>query len=381
MHKIGRYTRLTLLLLSMTTMMSNVAIVTMLPHLKNHFTDVADIEFLSRMMITLPSLAIALLAPFIGHLVYKAGKYISAVAGLVLFSAAGSAGLYLQTIEELLISRFLLGIAIGILMIVTTSLIGDYFKGEARHKYMGIQSLFISMGGVFFVIGGGYLSDIDWRYPFGIYLIGIVLLPFAIRFLEETGAHKEEDEEVDLNANIFKIYLLAFALMLVFYILPTQMPFLIVNHFGASGTLTGAIIAIAFVSNGLGALTFARLKKHFSFAAVYITGMAIISVGFVLIGLVRDVRLFFFTSSIMGFGGGILMTNISAWMLSLVHHTKRVKSSGYLTSSLFLGQFFSPIVSHPVVSYFGVQHFFVVMGVSLGSIVLFAGIYKKLKER
>lgn len=380
MHKIGRYTKLTLLLLSMTTMMSNVAIVTMLPHLKNHFADVQNIEFLSRMMITLPSLAIAFLAPFIGHFIHKIGKYVSAIAGLLLFSAAGSAGLYLQTIEELLFSRFLLGIAIGVLMIVTTSLIGDYFKGEARHKYMGIQSLFISFGGVFFVIGGGYLSDIDWRYPFGIYLVGLLLLPFAMKFLEEKSTSQDEDEDIDINANIFKIYLLAFALMLIFYILPTQMPFLIINHFGASGTLTGAIIALAFVSNGVGALTFAKLKKHFSFAAIYIIGMAIISIGFVLIGLVRNVDLFFFTSPIMGFGGGILMTNVSAWMLSKVHHTKRVKSSGYLTSSLFLGQFFSPIVFHPVVSYFGVQHFFVVTGISLGSVILFAGLYHKLKK-
>ncbi len=381
LHKINNYTKITLLLLSMTTMMSNVAIVTMLPHLKNHFSNVENIEFLSRMMITLPSLAIAFLAPFIGHLVHKVGKYKSAIAGLVLFSVAGSAGLYLQTIEELLFSRFLLGIAIGILMIVTTSLVGDYFKGEARHKYMGIQSLFISFGGVFFVIGGGYLSDIDWRYPFGIYLVGVLLLPFVMKFLEEKSADKSEDEELDLNTNIFKIYLLAFILMLIFYILPTQMPFLIINQFGASGTLTGAIIALAFISNGLGALTFAKLKKHFSFPVIYIVGMLIISVGFVLIGLVRNVHFFFLTSPIMGFGGGILMTSVSAWMLSLVHHTKRVKSSGYLTSSLFLGQFFSPIVFHPMVSHFGVQQFFVVTGISLGSIVLCFGLYRALKQK
>lgn len=362
-------------------MMSNVAIVTMLPHLKNHFTNVENIEFLSRLMITLPSLAIAILAPFIGHVVHKVGKYISAIIGLLLFGIAGSAGLYLQTMEELLFSRFLLGIAIGVLMIVTTALIGDYFKGETRHKYMGIQSLFISFGGVFFVIGGGYLSDIDWRYPFGIYLIGFLLLPFVMKFLEEKSADKNENEEPDLNTNIFKIYLLAFFLMLIFYILPTQMPFLIINQFGASGVLTGAIIATAFVSNGLGALSFSKLKQHFSFATIYIIGMLIVSIGFIFIGLVRDVHLFFITSSIMGFGGGILMTSVSAWMLSLVHHTKRVKSSGYLTSSLFLGQFFSPILSHPIVSYFGVQHFFIVIGVSLGSVISLVGLYSNFKGK
>ncbi len=380
MHTIGKYAKLTLLLLSMTTMMSNVAIVTMLPHLKNHFSTLSNIEFLSRLMITLPSLAIAFLAPFMGHLVYKIGKYTAALGALVLFALAGSAGLYLQTMQELLVSRFLLGIAIGILMIVTTALIGDYFSGEARHKYMGIQTLFISLGGVFFVVGGGIVADMDWRYPFGIYLIGFLLFPLVAKFLEETKTPTIQEDGINLNAGLFQIYALAFFLMLIFYILPTQMPFLIINHFGASSTLAGAIIALAFLFNGFGALSFARLKKSFDFGVIYFIGMCILALGFLLIGLVNDVRFFFFTSAVMGFGGGILMTTISAWMLARVDHKKRVKASGYLTSALFLGQFFSPVVFHLPVSFFGVQHFFLVIALFLALILVFTFYYTRISK-
>ncbi|MBU0720488.1 MFS transporter [bacterium] len=369
MHKIAKLTKLTLLLIAMTTMMSNVAIITTLPHLKEYFLDTKNIEFLSRLMITLPSLSIAFLAPFLGHLIHKAGRHKSAVSALFFFALTGSAGLYLESLELILFSRLLLGITIAVLMIVSTSLVGDYFQGEARHKFMGVQSAFISLGGVFFVVGGGILSDIHWRYAFGIYLIGFLLIPFALKFLDEKTKPVQDESEVDFNSNLMGVYLLAFLLMLVFYILPTQMPFLIINHFGASSTMAGGIIALAFLSNGLGALMFSKLKNRFSFQVVYLIGMAIIAVGFILIGLVRDVEMFFLTSPIMGFGGGILMTNISAWMLSRAHHTKRVKSSGYLTSSLFLGQFFSPIVFHPVVSYFGVQDFFIVVGIFLAFVL------------
>ena len=71
----------------------------------------------------------------------------------------------------------------------------------------------------------------------------------------------------------------------------------------------------------------------------------------------------------MGFGGGILMTNMTAWMLSRTHHTQRIHKSAYLTSSLFLGQFFSPIFFHPIVSFFSIENFFMVIGVGLLSIV------------
>jgi MFS family permease len=105
--------------------------------------------------------------------------------------------------------------------------------------------------------------------------------------------------------------------------------------------------------------------------------MSIVSIGFILIGLADNVNYFFFTSPVMGFGGGILMTNISAWMLSIVAPKKRVKASGYLTSSLFLGQFFSPILFHLPVDFFGVQKFFIVVGLGLASLLLFIVLYNK----
>lgn len=379
MTKIHKYTKLTLLLLSMTTMMSNVAIVTVIPHLKEHFSTLSSIEFLARMMVTAPSLAIALLAPFLGHVIHRFGKYRSAIVALILFSVAGSAGLYLQSMQALLVSRFCLGVAVGALMIVTTSLVGDYFNGEARHRYMGLQSLFVSLGGVFFVLGGGLLADVHWRYPFGIYLIGLVLLPLSILFLEERPASSLPPQEEGVPTSLFKIYLLAFTLMLFFYIMPTQMPFLIINHFGASSTMAGMIISLAFLSNGIGAMMFAKLKQRFSFLTIYALGMFIISVGFMLIGTVRNISLFFITSPIMGFGGGLLMTTVAAWMLSIAPLAKRVKASGYLTSSLFLGQFFSPIIFYPLVSFLGVQDFFVAVGASLCmAVVGFTG-YQRVK--
>jgi len=370
-------TKVTLLLLSMLTMMSNVAIVTMLPHLNSVFKNVPNIELLSRLMITLPSLAIAIFAPFLGSFINKFGKKKATITGLLLFSLFGTAGLYLNTVYEILFSRFLFGIAIAILMIVSTSLVGDYFKNEQRHKYMGLQNAFISLGGIVFIVGGGILSDISWRYPFGIYAIGLIVLIFVLKYLIE---HKESANLIEEDAHLLKhnlwyIYLLAFILMLVFYILPTQMPFLIVNVFHASGILTGEIIATAFIFNAAGALTFAKLKKWFNFSQIYIIGMIILAIGFFLIGYVTNVHLFFLTSPVVGFGGGILMANMTAWMLSVAHHTKRIKSSGYLASSLFFGQFCSPLVTHPFVEYFGVQDFFIVSGVflllSLLSVFLF----------
>lgn len=365
MNNIKKLTILTLLLLAMTTSMSNVAIVTALPHLKDYFTHIDNIEFYSRLMLTIPSFVIALLAPILGHIIFRYGKKKSVIIALIVFSISGSAGLYLQTLEMLLLSRAIFGISVATLMIVSTSLIGDYFKLEHRHKFMGYQSAFMALGGVVFVIGGGILSDINWRYSFGIYLIGFILLPFVVTQIKEVIVTENNSDDIEVDSNMYFIYFLAFFYMLIFFILPTQIPFLLIEEFKASGSFAGTIIAIAFVSNAFGAITFSKIKNKFSYSTIYLIALFIIAIGFAGVGLVNKTYLFFITSPILGFGGGIMMTNITAWMLSKTSIKKRVKTSGYFTSAIFLGQFSSPIVFHPLVAYLGVQSFFLSIGISL----------------
>lgn len=374
---INKLTIFTLLLLSMTTTMSNVAIVTALPHLKEYFTDISNIEFYARLMLTLPSLVIALLAPILGHVIFKFGKKRSATIALAFFAISGSAGLYLDSIETLLASRALFGLCIATLMIVSTSLVGDYFKEASRHKFMGYQSAFMAIGGVLFVIGGGFLSDINWRYSFGIYLIGFLLLPLAITFIKEFKTQEIEEDEVAVSKKIYFIFFLAFFYMLIFFILPTQIPFLLIENFGASGKFAGSIIAVAFLANAFGAITFSKLKPKFSYGTIFLIALSIIALGFIGVGLVNNLYLFYLTAPLLGFGGGIMMTNLTAWMLSLTNIKKRVKASGYFTSSLFLGQFASPLVFHPLVSHLGVQNFFFSIGLSLICIVfLYLAIFR-----
>lgn len=379
-----KLTIFTLLLLSMTTMMSNVAIVTTLPQLKDYFIHINDIEFYSRLMLTLPSLVIAILAPFIGHMIFKFGKKRSTLYALSIFSISGSAGLYLNSIESLLFSRAIFGIGVASLMIVSTSLVGDYFKEHERHRFMGFQSAFTAFGGILFVSGGGYLSDISWRYPFGIYLIGALLLPLVYKYLKEvkiTSTNESEEENIAVDSKMFFVYALAFFFMLIFFILPTQIPFLLIETFHTSASTAGMIIAIAFFSNAMGAMFFSKLKVRYSYSTIYLIGLLITGLGFSAIGIVDSVRVFFITSPIVGFGGGIMMTNMTAWMLSKTNLKKRVKTSGYFTSSLFLGQFFSPILFHPIVSRMAVQDFFLLIGVSLMLLVVMSTLYLGTKKR
>ncbi len=366
MNIVNKLAIFTLLLLAMLSTMSNVAIITAVPSLKEHFNDVKNIEFYSRLMITLPSLAIALLAPFLGHIIFKFGKKRSAILAIFIFAFAGSSGLYLESIELLLASRALFGAAVASLMIVTTSLVGDYFSNEKRSKYMSLQNAFAAFGGIVLVTGGGALADISWRYTFGIYLLGLLILPLVFTQIKEVT--KESNFVIlknEATGNIFYIYLLAFLYMSVFFIMPTQVPFMLINKYEASGQFAGLVISTFLVSNALGGLIFAKLKKRLSHKAIFLIGLSIFGTGFIGYGIVTQLNMFFFPAHIAGLGAGIMMTNITTWFLKFTTIENRVKSSGYFTSALFLGQFASPMIFFKLANDLGVQNFLFALGVSL----------------
>ncbi len=212
--------------------------------------------------------------------------------------------------------------------------------------------------------------------------MGIVLIPFAFLYLKEVKIETSQDDlSVNIGKNMIIVYILAFIYMLLFFILPTQIPFLLIEKFDASGKMAGTVIATAFFCNALGAIAFSRLKKRLNFVAIYLIGITLIALGFSLVGIINHIYFFFITSPILGFAGGLMMTNVTAWMLSKTSHQKRVKSSGYFTSAIFLGQFLSPIVFHPFLDFLEIQDFFLFIGLSLFLISFIAFLVLRFKTK
>jgi MFS family permease len=78
-------------------------------------------------------------------------------------------------------------------------------------------------------------------------------------------------------------------------------------------------------------------------------------------------------SVIAGLGMGISMPNYTTWFMARVPATMRGRASGLLTTAFFLGQFASPLVSAPLVAWFGLAGTFAAVG--LGLITLGVGLW------
>jgi len=358
-----------LLLIATLGIMSGITIVSSLPLISHTFSDIPNIEFLSKLMLTIPAIIIALFSPIAGHIVDRFGRLKPLYIGIFLFIVGGSSGFYLHDFYVILVGRAILGLGVSLIMTSSTALIGDYFSEEVRHKFMSKQGMVVALGGIVFITTGGLLAQVHWSYPFAIYLVPILFVPFLLKALYEPEQHKHV-EDLEVEAKLLPVYLTAFFVMLLFYMLPTQFPYLIVNTLGGKPQTIGFVIATAMTFNALTSMQYAKIKGRFTYMQIYAATFALFATGLFIISQATNIAGLFFATAPIGMGFGLLFVNTNAWFLSLVPAHKRGKAAGVLTSSFFLGQFASPIIFEPIVSSYGVQMLFFVVSVVAISISL-----------
>jgi MFS family permease len=348
----GRKTAL--LLVACLTVMSAATIAPALPRMAEAFSAAPNAELLSKLVLTAPAVAIALCAPFAGVLVDRVGRVRILRASLVLYGLAGTAGYALDDLYAILASRAALGVAVAGTMTSVTALVGDYYSGEVRTRYAGLQSLVMSLGAVVCVAAGGLLADVDWRLPFLVYLTGwAVLVPVLLYVAEPRRAEAAavaHGHGVLPRGPIAAAYGITFFAVAMFYMIPVQMPFLLRAIGVESGAAAGAVVAAASLTAAAGSAWFARLRRSSGVLGVYAWAFGLMATGYALAGLAGTFGGALAGAAVAGVGVGLFFPNSNLWVLALAPPALRGQLAGGLTSAIFLAQFSSPLLVHPLVA-------------------------------
>jgi MFS family permease len=239
--------RAVLLLSSTMTVMAGAMIAPGLPGMKRAFAQVPEIDLWVGLVLSSPAISIVVAGVAMGWLVERVGARNVLAASLVLFALAGSAGLWLDTLDGILVSRLILGLAVGGIMTAATTLIAECFTGIERRAFMGFQAAFMGLGGVIFLVMGGLLAMSGWRGPFAVYLAGLLLAPFVIRLLPRSGCAavggvSGDEREPAPWLEIGFLLSVAFLGLLVFFVIPVHVPFRIAAATGGGSFVTGAVL-------------------------------------------------------------------------------------------------------------------------------------------
>lgn len=357
---------------SALTINAGAVIAPSIPKLYEHFHDVPHALLLSKLVLTITSLAVAICAPLAGLFADRVGRKMLLVVSLALCGIAGISGFYLDSLTHLLIGRIFLGAAVAGIMTATTTLIGDYFRGTSRNFIIGLQGAFLGLGGVVLLIAGGYLAGISWRWPFVLYAMSFLFLIPALVFVDEPDrsvsaeeAHAVLPHEQHTLFFVCILYGTAVLLQVAFYTVPVQLPFFLANlgivHPGRAGEAMALLILCASITS----LAYRRFKVYVSYALILSFSLFVMAIGFVLLAFATTYAYVLLAMAVAGAGLGLLYPNLTTWAMARTQPQLRGRIIGGLTMSYFLGQFLSPIITEPLNRAVGLGDAYLVVGGAL----------------
>ncbi|MFC8009038.1 MFS transporter [Streptomyces cinereoruber] len=326
-----------------------VLLAPVLPRMQDHFASVPGSAALVPIVLTIPALALAVLAPFAGVIVDRLGRKRLLVAATALYAVFGTAPLWLDSLHHILISRILVGVAEAAIMTACTTLIGDYYSGKLRDRYLALQTMCASASATVFFVLGGALGAANWRAPFWLYAIGLLLAPVMARSLP-TPVPADRGQQHDTQAvrrpfpvrRMAGICLITLFGAVVFYAVPVEMAFLLDDVGVTSTGAIGAVTAVASAATVLGSVIFTRLSPRLRhhLPAVF----TLCAAGFLLMGFADSLPLLVAGAVLNCIGTGMLLPSLVTRAMDRLEFADRGRGMGLWTAAFFLGEFLCPLV-------------------------------------
>lgn len=357
-----------LLLSSTMAIMGDFTISPALPKISSTFQNIENAEYLVKLILSIPAFFIAISSPLIGVALNRYSRKTVLIISVILYILSGTTAIYLDSLYFILAGRAFFGIAVAGTLVTSTTMIGDFFKGDKLNKVMGFQSASIGFAGVTFLILGGFLADIHWRAPFYVYLIGLIYLCIITIFLPESPKETHNKLTNDLcikkpsTTYVIIIYSIAFFLMVFFYMIPIQIPFYLKALNVESNTYIGLAIAGEALISAITSMFYKRIKDHFSFKTIFILSFIIIGIGYILISLVSTYYLIIIGLVIVGIGIGTIIPNINVCLVSISDISIRGRIIGGMALCYFPGQFCSQIFIQPIIDLTSIETTFLITG-------------------
>jgi MFS family permease len=301
------------------------------------------------LLVTLPSITLVF-----GSLVFsKLSDYLSRRGlfslGVVLFLIGGLTPYFMNDLTMILVMRAILGLGIGLLFPLSTVLITDFFEGSERGTVMGLQSIFINIGGIVFPLLGGLLCATGWQNTFLAYLVGIVLFLFVYTYLPEPAKVIQVLEQGGLAEKApipWKVYFVEFVYFIysiLYFAFFINIAIQVVGENLGNAASAGFAVTVYTIGGLLTGLIFGKIARILKGMTIPV-GWVVTGIGMAIISGVYDFNLILVGCFVGGIGFTIVCPAVFN-ELSIISPPSRVAFTIAIACVLNgMGQFVVPFV-------------------------------------
>ncbi|GEQ85008.1 MFS transporter [Patiriisocius marinistellae] len=301
-------------------------------------------------LITLPSLGVVLFAPIIGRLLNKLGTINLLCLGLIPYAILGFVGAFITNDFILIIDRILLGAATVAIQVSVTAYIADFFTGEARMKMIAWQGMSIELGGVVFLAIGGLLGEINWQFPFYIYLLALLCLIFIALSLPKSKTKSIEKSDAQptntKNTKVRLIFIASLLAMMLFFVGFVTLPLYLPKTFAFTESQTGYLMAFISVIAIITASQMPKMVKFFGDGKTVAIGFLFFMLGYLVLAIAGSLLFLMLTTIFIGIGFGFTIPLLNHMMLEASTIQNQGKNLGLFSMGVFGGQFLSTFIEY-----------------------------------
>ena len=358
--------------------MAIISLVPVMPLLGREFGTVPGSKALVPIMLTIPALCVAIFSGPAGWLSDRIGRKMLLFVSLLGYAAIGIVPYFLTDLKQIIGARIGLGVFEAVIMTVATAMIGDYYRGAAREKWIGIQIAAVSVSAIFLIAIGGILGDaIGSRGPFLMYLLALpIALLVGWKLFEPEVIEKTSGLKGALPwKSLAPLLITTLGVAIFFYTAIVKLGDILLLSGEVTPGVIGGIGAIFNIGVMLGTFLFMKLKKSSSGPKLLGIGMLLFALGYGGMGLSGTFAMTVLFVLIASFGAGLLLPTMLTWVMSILPPNVRGRGTGLWTGMFFLGQFIAPLVAVALYKPLGgLNNVLLVYGVVAAMLMLVAAI-------
>jgi MFS family permease len=339
-----KLTKTAILSISTLTILMNAAIVPLLSSISAAFPDASPT--LIKMSLSLPALVSILFSLLTGLLARFIPKKILLAVGLILYSLGGIGAGFMNSIQGFLALRAVLGAGSGVIAPLASDFVADFYEGDLRARMIGYANSAANITGVFLPLLAASLALANWRFSFGVYSLGLVVLVLTWFYIPFKKALVSPSHEQQPVYNFSKAALgpafSIFFLVLLFYAIPSNLSVFVKNEGIGSPSIAALVISIS---------TLASTIFNFAFARIYIklkdwilpVGFFLCGLGFFAVAGISSLITLIVGEILIGIALGLLFPYFP---LKIMENTTPEETTGalsVLSGAFSIGMFLSPI--------------------------------------
>jgi MFS family permease len=344
---VRRRAGITLVFLQTLPTLAIAALVAVLPDLFRTFADVPHRELLVPMVLTVPALCVALFSSLLGFLTDRYGRRRVLLPSLLAFAIFGLGPILVEGLPAILVTRFIVGIAEAGILTVGNSLMGDYFDGEERRRWLGRQTIVGPIASIVYVAIGGTLGAVSWRVPFLLYLVGLAVLAAGMFTLPEPRRkaileRRTRDETPFPWRSAAAVAAVTLLVSVVFFVQNVQHGRIFGDLGAGDSTRIAWLINAASIGSLLAGVTYRYVNRP---SGWYFGLMFLVwGIGYIGLAFVPNYLAAVPFDGIANFGAGLSIPTMIAWTLSKFPEEHRGRGMGVWAASFFVGEFLSPLI-------------------------------------